>query len=302
MAPMLSTAGPIHWILDFDGTITKRDTLNTLVNISAQNRPDSNVLAEWKRVSQAYMDDYKATMQNALPKDTHRPSTIASEKLILGITEEVERRSLDRVSESRLFAGLTGTILYEGARRAVETGEVQLRDGFQDFFRHVQDKQHAFHILSVNWSQRFIAACLHASGTVLPQKLSSVYSNELDGTEESMPSSGAIVPSSGNDSLIVSSRNKLSVLSHLREHEQTPIVYIGDSWTDFECLLAADLGICIRDDPMTSTQRTLAESLERVGVKCAHLEEINRIDHSAVFWTRDFHEVSAWLESPALAK
>ena len=30
--------------------------------------------------------------------------------------------------------------------------------------------------------------------------------------------------------------------------ESQPLIYVGDSITDFECLLEADLGICIRDD------------------------------------------------------
>ena len=72
------------------------------------------------------------------------------------------------------------------------------------------------------------------------------------------------------------------------------IVYIGDSWTDFECLLAADLGICTHDDPPTSTQRKLMDSFQRVGVHCPHMQDLKEADDWGVVWAEDFTEILQW--------
>ena len=76
-----------------------------------------------------------------------------------------------------------------------------------------------------------------------------------------------------------------------------PKVYIGDSWTDIESLLAADLGICIRDDPMGSSQRKLAEALERLSIPCPRLRDWEQNDEPSVVWVSDFGEIMDWIET-----
>lgn len=60
------------------------------------------------------------------------------------------------------------------------------------------------------------------------------------------------------------------------EDEKAMVVYIGDSATDLECLVAADVGVCIRDAPMGGSQRELAETCERVGVE---VQDLRRLTH-----------------------
>jgi len=74
-------------------------------------------------------------------------------------------------------------------------------------------------------------------------------------------------------------------------------VYVGDSWTDIECLLAADLGICIRDSPMGSSQAKLAEALTRLGISCLRLKDYKDADEWGVVWASDFAEICDWVES-----
>jgi hypothetical protein len=153
-------------------------------------------------------------------------------------------------------------------------------------------KDDKLHVLSVNWSRHFISSCLKANGAELDSDL--IFANELDGIAEGEPSTGQISP---DDHIkIISSGDKLRYLERMREENPAPIVYVGDSWTDIECLLAADLGICIRNEPMGSSQKKLAEALERLGVMCPHILDQSGAAQSQIVWAKDFTEISKWMK------
>jgi 2-hydroxy-3-keto-5-methylthiopentenyl-1-phosphate phosphatase len=286
---------PIHWILDWDGTITIKDTLDTLVSISASNKPDFPTQAHWQRVSKAYMDDYTSTLQELAPTN-NLPKTVEQEKALLQKLKAVEQRSLDRVGESGIFSGLAKKVLEEGAQAAIREKKVELRNGFTEFYHAIQAED--LTLLSVNWSRHFISSCVSASGISIPEE--SILSNELSNLASGHTLTGYIMcanPSSAPDGTIVSSGDKLQRLENLRKKNMTTtmLVYVGDSWTDIECLVAADLGICIRDEQMGSSQRQLAESLERLEVDCVRLSEWKK-QQGGVAWVRDFAEIQYWME------
>ncbi|KAI9839604.1 MAG: hypothetical protein M1819_002230 [Sarea resinae] len=107
--------------------------------------------------------------------------------------------------------------------------------------------------------------------------------------------------------------------------ERGYVVYVGDSITDLECLVeCADVGICVRDERMGSTQRGLARALEEVGVRVDWIGEWTDNDggggdgggevgsesdsqskgdtnrtgsRKTVWWARDFREI---LDSPLM--
>jgi 2-hydroxy-3-keto-5-methylthiopentenyl-1-phosphate phosphatase len=289
-------ASPIHWILDWDGTITKKDTLDALVNISAATKPDFPTRDHWNNVSKAYMDDYTDTLSRLAPNG-NLPTTISGEKHLLAQMKAVEQRSLDRVSSCGIFAGLTKQAINAGAEQAITSRAVELRNGFPEFFGNIRHhhKDNGLMLLSVNWSRTFIQSCLRAADMVhVP--ICTIISNELDGIEAGEPSTGTIVsvddPSEG---LIMSSGDKIERMKRMQLQGQK--VYVGDSWTDIECLLAADLGICIRDDPIGSSQKKLAEALTRLGVSCPRLRDYKDADEWSVVWARDFAEIQDWIAS-----
>jgi 2-hydroxy-3-keto-5-methylthiopentenyl-1-phosphate phosphatase len=285
---------PIHWILDWDGTITRRDTLDALVSIAASAKPDSPVHEEWKRVSEAYMTDYTEALGQLAP-DGRLPTTVQEERRLLQSLKSVEQASLARVSASGIFADLTQKLLEEGASNVINSKKVEIRNGFADFLQSKQTRSHdTLDLLSVNWSRHFISSCLKAAGVSIDK--SSIYANELDGIESNHVSQGKISPENGSEMTIISSSDKLEYLTHLREQDNRPIIYMGDSWTDIECLLEADLGICIRGEPIGSPQKKLAERLESLGVHCPHLSDWREADEWQVVWAKDFAAVQAWLE------
>jgi 2-hydroxy-3-keto-5-methylthiopentenyl-1-phosphate phosphatase len=292
---------PIHWILDWDGTITKKDTLDSLVSIAATAKPNFPTREHWTRVSQAYVDDYSKTLEQLSP-DGSLPTTIGAEKRLLGKLRDVEQRSLDRVSSSGIFAGLTGQTINTGAHQAIASHQVELRNGSSSFFQHVQSQGSDPVILSVNWSRHFIQSCLFAASISLPH--SCIHSNELDQIDSGNPSNGHIVSTDPSEDVIISSGDKLRALEHMRtSHSNTrssetpPIVYVGDSWTDIECLLAADLGICVRDEPAGSSQKKLIEALDRLGVECPRLRDWKNTNKGGIVWARDFCEIKDWVDS-----
>jgi 2-hydroxy-3-keto-5-methylthiopentenyl-1-phosphate phosphatase len=284
---------PTRWILDWDGTITKKDTLDTLVNIAANTKPDFPTQDHWKRVSKAYMDDYTATLEELAPNG-YEPTTIEGEKALLKALKEVEQRSLDRVGDSELFAGLRKSDLETGASNAIKDKKIKLREGFSSFYksRHWDNLT----ILSVNWSRHFIYSCLKACDIEIPP--SAILSNELSNITSGLPAAGYVMSANPPHARIVSSSDKLRRLEDIRQNAKgTPIVYVGDSWTDIECLLAADYGICIRDEPMGSSQRQLAEALERLGVQCLRLKGRVVGDDGKLFWAKDFTEIEECMKS-----
>ncbi|KAI8935753.1 hypothetical protein NX059_007273 [Plenodomus lindquistii] len=295
---------PIHWILDFDSTITTHDTLTTLVSISASNSPSFPVPNPWSALTTAYLHDYTSTLSALAPT---LPTTLPGEKALLQTLRPVEQKSLTRVSSSGIFTGLTYTALLSGARKARQEGGVELRKGFEAFYEVVMMQRDGdrggekITILSVNWSALFIHACLPSSP---PFSMKDILANELEGLSKESPdsqSTGRIVQR------VVSSGDKVRELERLRREDEEEgsgkggmIVYVGDSWTDIEALIAADLGICIRDEEMGRAQRELADALERLGIECVRLGEgggkMDGRDNVNMVWARDWDEIRAWSE------
>jgi 2-hydroxy-3-keto-5-methylthiopentenyl-1-phosphate phosphatase len=273
-----SPSHPIHWVLDFDGTITRADTLNTLVNIAASTKPDFPTQDRWKDVVDAYMTDYSATLKSLAPNGV-LPTSIADEKELLKDMRIVEQRSLARVHASKIFEGVRKEDMELGAKNAVECGDVALRPDCADFLSSLAPEN--LHILSVNWSRHFIASCL---ATV---QQSSIISNELAGIAEGVASYSQILGG------VISSSDKLRHLEEIQEQSDGIIVYVGDSWPDIECLLAADVGICVRDTEMGSAQRKLAEALERLEIGC---ERLGNEDERGMVWVNEWMEIKEWVE------
>lgn len=348
--PILNPFHAMHWILDWDGTLTKRDTLDALVNIAKDAKSNDNIHEAWTLVQQAYLSDYEAALKSNAP-DERLPSTVLGERQLLQRLKEVEQRSIIRVSESGIFKDLTVFDIEEGAAKALQSKQVQLRDGCLPFLQHLRSRMDSqiteidmVDVLSVNWSQWFIYCCLWKAesdilgrtpnrdlyekesittygSTKKPEiqhllsgscvdfgtKLStmSIYANELQGfTYNHKPNpqckTTGVLCGKG-DHQIISSQDKLAYLQRLRKinpctMNSIPVVYVGDSWTDLECLLAADLGICIRDDPMTSSQTQLQDSFTRLGIECPHLQDCDSVDDWGVVWARDFTDIMEWMQ------
>ncbi|KAJ9663467.1 hypothetical protein H2201_005675 [Coniosporium apollinis] len=314
----MSTPRPsLHFILDWDGTLTKRDTLAVLANIPAARR-SAQQQDPWAPITSAYADDYAAHARSYRPETAAR-TTLAAEAAWLASLKEVEERSVRRVEEAGVFRGVTVRDVEDGAKEVMEKGDVELRRGWEGVFllggergALVEGRAGAVgldvSIVSVNWSATFIRACLlHAAAraegrdAALRDKLREavkqvrIIANEIEGLNDPEGSSGML--NKKDEDGIRTSSDKLRCMQQIRQgQEERLVVYVGDSPTDLECLTAADVGVCIRDDPMSSAQKELAKTLDRISDTCAELSAVRDVKtldlkNNTLYWARDLEEV-----------
>ncbi|EXJ63421.1 uncharacterized protein A1O5_11470 [Cladophialophora psammophila CBS 110553] len=312
----------VRIVLDWDGTLTKRDTLHNVAAIG-YGRNRHRDLVPWDQIVQAYLSDYTEHEASYRPAKKDRRE-IAQESAWLASLRDVEMRSVTRVLDAEIFAEVTEQDVRVGAEVAVQRNEIQLRDGWKEVLslarHHPRDEVADKHpspvsIISVNWSTAFIRACL---STALGDSISL-----MKGAVDAIPILSNRLPCETTDGIsepasIRTSADKLSAFQNLRDREEEneedgPVFYVGDSPTDFDCLLAADVGICVRDEPMGSGQAALKESLERVGVEALRLDldssdrylkevagrgggQREGSSKRVVWWVRDLREVAGFAE------
>jgi 2-hydroxy-3-keto-5-methylthiopentenyl-1-phosphate phosphatase len=300
-----SPAKQTHWIVDFDGTITERDTIGHLVNISAAG--NLNTLSNWRALVSLYDAEFSEYFTTQVPS-VNTCTLITHEKELLEGLRPIEERSLARVFDCGIFSGITGTELENGAWELIDSKQINLRPGCQSFLENVSRKGavNKLSILSVNWSSIFVCSCIEAACTrpdpdtgedkcslyTVPE----VYANELAGTRfhSNDRSTGEIT--SLHTHKFLTGVDKLRQMKHIRDEvAAAQCVYIGDGWADLLALLEADFGICIRDEhSMSTTQQMLADALKRLEKECLHLDQWTPESASKIWWARDFEEIMNW--------
>jgi hypothetical protein len=323
---------PIHLLLDWDSTLTSHDTLNALAQVGYRHRlaqcETMNPGARpWSYFVDEYIADYKRQELLYLPRKEER-KTIAQESAWLASLDVAERRSWNRLYEHMLFTGVGRSDVIRAARQAVKEGDVKLRRGWRELLLAASKgvteagvqggiSPPVVAIISVNWSGTFIRACLEAalylSGyneelAIIIANLP-IYSNDFEGmSDNGYAVTGAIKgPSEGRN--LRTSCDKVQILQMLFDPDLKtslgPMVYVGDSATDFDSLLAANYGICMRDEPMRSSQKELKSTFERVSVRVEPLSEMISSPRErplcasqvTVWWTNSLEQVVELISS-----
>lgn len=317
---------PINLILDWDGTLTRKDTLHLVGQIGYQHKerqpPDAPPLPPWSHFGNAYMDDYSAHEKQFHEKPESRTS-INQERAWLKSLAPIENRSVRRVEDSGLFRGVKArdvdkTALRYAGSQSDDGEKVQLRAGWDRLCgKVISASKSQVSILSVNWSERFIRQSLihGAKASTGPESKAlashietmQIQANEIAGLDATEGSDGGL-SKSGGDGIRTSSDKLARLPLHCRtrldrpdpqggDQKEVTVIYVGDSATDFEALLAADIGICVRDVPLGSGQIELAKTLERVGVTVVHISKHPNVEGKAVFWARGLEEIADLLPS-----
>ncbi|CAK7214467.1 hypothetical protein SCUCBS95973_002156 [Sporothrix curviconia] len=323
----------MHVILDFDGTITVNDTVDQLANfaVAFQQAQDAQVQsarsidddngdnsdnggweARWTGIVDKYLADHKEHKAGYAPTEDAR-TTLDHELAFLRSLHGVDCKSIYRLREARLFAGMAPDCLYEGGRQAVERGEdggnqdkkhtVHLRPGFAAFLKQMSaQRKWPVSIVSVNWSDSWIRGVLRADDNDNNNKSEDaagirVFANKV--TE-----SGAIIPNfprqdapanhdhDHDDNVpFASCSDKVEALeaavaaaTKSRPEQSAAVVYMGDSTTDLECLVHAGknrngggggggIAMANGDGPATSK---LIQTLVRLGYTVPHVSEAER--------------------------
>ncbi|CAK7271284.1 hypothetical protein SEPCBS119000_004525 [Sporothrix epigloea] len=336
----------MHVVLDFDGTITANDTIGQLASYAvafqeAQNARDpsqdsgsankSDWEARWTSIVEQYLADHQAHTAGYAPPEAAR-TTLEHELQFLNSLSNVERKSVYRLRDARLFAGMTPKDLYEGGRQARERGQdgetagqkqaVQLRPGFAAFIEQTSSRRRwPVSIVSVNWSDAWIRGVLRADDSERNDPAIRVFANKV-------APSGAIVPNIPRKAVTASHDQKdddavpfsscsdkaealdaaISAATRSLPEQSAAVVYMGDSTTDLECLLLAGRnknggggGIVMADGDGPTTSK-LMQALARLGYAVPHVSQAQPFqrpwlasegDAPRLAWARDFEEILA---------
>ena len=320
----------IRLTLDFDGTLTKRDTMHVVAEAgyARQRRFQRDPPPRpWSEIVDAYISDFKAHAEAYRPRTADR-HTYEQELAWLNSLRTIENASINRAVKAGIFDNLSTMDMATAADKALNDGQVRFRDGWAKLIMFVGEhnthvelsdpQDRPVQVISVNWSASFVRAILQGCLEREPspeQKLSwwkdiPVHANELPAVNETDflgKSSSQIPAEQQHRKSIRTSGDKVEMLNSIYNNTQAGkdyiLIFVGDSSTDLESLLAADTGICIRDEPMGSGQKELAATCKRLGIKVLHISEqkvtcspsSNKQSHG-LFWVRDFSEIHEWLE------
>ena len=268
----------------------------------------SDLSRAWDEVVRAYVADCRAGAA-AHHTPPERRTSAAQEIEFLRALKAVEERSLLRVRRCGLFRGLDDDALRAAGRRLVRDdgdgdANVRLRPGFRDFVDRVSGGLGAgagrwrIYVVSVNWSAKFIEGAIGyrperpGGGSGIE-----VLANDIRGVNGAVVGPGILGGADGKDGVgrvLTNSQDKLEVMQAVLRRDEDrglavaagPSVYVGDSNTDLECLLAADRGIVMADGPDSA----LLETLRRIGRDVPHVREGGAAT-AGIAWASDFTEL-----------
>lgn len=314
------TTSPIQLVLDFDGTLTGRDTMEVMAKIGyAEQAKHGRPVVPWSEIINGYMEDWNEHVKNYEPSADGR-TTLTDELAWLTSLENVERASFRRAISAGIFEGVTTSTVKQVVCQAISDKAIKMRTGWLTLIKYVQmrnektwpapQRKTPVQIISVNWSRMFIHEVLKQS--LLEDEITEdgllaidsigIYANELPPLQASRDMNSHLLPNG-----LHTSQHKVSLLKDLKqpyigiesEGYELPIaIYVGDSTTDLACLCQADIGICIRAEPITSSQKELAATCERIGVVVQALSEAYGLSaHPArpLYYVKDFCEIHDWL-------
>lgn len=295
-------------LLDWDSTLTTTSTLPLIASLSTL--PHHHLHPALPSLTHSYLRDLQTHDEKYVPQRTERTS-VELELRYLDSLRGVERASIERVEASGIFKGVMmgdGGEIEKVIRDVVERGDVQLRKGWRELCGRVQSRNGGkgkVGIVSVAWSRAFIRDVMRAhycnddghraeEGTRSSRKKATLNLTALDiRANEILPDgSGRLDRVFGDEGGIWTASDKKRIMDDIiltsppppsptspSPPPRTKTIYIGDSPTDLSCLLAADIGICIRGDDdddvpkhaQPSEQKSLSETLARIGVGCVHV-------------------------------
>lgn len=304
MASQKSLSKPIHLVLDYDGTLTVKDTMAVLEGLA-----NNQASMTWDEIVSAYMKDYEEYQNTPFPWTDHGREEYSR---WLASRKWVEERSAQRVQDSKFLQGATKDKVRDIVNTAIEQGPVQFRDGWLRLFDWslVGGASRSISILSVNWSESLIREAILQSAQSLKEyprrsdlceyvQHMEISANEIQDLEAPGGSSGRVIRENGRD--IRTSDDKLLYLPGRHSSNEAPfVIYAGDSSTDFDCLVAADLGVWLCDVPEAEYETAFKETFKpfagRTPPPLASVSSIDEAQKDLFYWTPNLSLLADLLE------
>jgi 2-hydroxy-3-keto-5-methylthiopentenyl-1-phosphate phosphatase len=200
-------------LIDFDQTITLKDTIGVLGEFGIAK---NNYSKPWSYFVDSYLEDYRGH-QAHLP-DLPTNSSFKDFVQQLDSYKPVEKASLARVSQHKVFGGLSRHDFVQKGKRLRET---LLQPNVISTLKQYKEN---VRIVSLNWSKDWILGFVSELGLAREQ----IYSNDVvfvNGT-----CTGEITPS------ILTPGDKQSLIKREIINTNQKVIYIGDSLGDIEAL------------------------------------------------------------------
>ena len=306
-------------LLDFDSTVSLTSTLPCFLNIPTTMHSKSNPVSPDPPATASELANlYASDLASHVTDSPGCPLSVTT------LSQEIARHNSLRLVEFASFCRGSGAFqsvqasnvdIHDAACQAVSTEKVTMRNGWLRLVTMGMgaggQQQTDICILSVAWSPVWIRGLLDAAASQSQDGISfsDTQARETKGVIEGLQIECNDVlkrPDHEDDEVgesgIYVSADKLRKMSQLRgsasntDHESSPwTVYIGDSLTDLECLLAANVGIIMRDEEtMGSEQRALMESPTRFAIATYRIRSFGQIQTGqgmVLWWARDFDEI-----------
>lgn len=290
-----SRSRPPVFILDFDGTITTKDTIGVVAEIAIKfhKQRGQDLSKSWDEVVRQYAEDYASHVDSYLPSKQDRTS-LQEEMNYQRSMQAVELRSFARVSQSGIFRDVSEEDWRAAGAKAVIEGHVVVRNGFKTFIDRIQTAGSSWDIVSVNFCAEFIRGVLMEE---LQQDWKTGPRILANAPDQEGILRGPMMADDENKAVLAASDAKLKTMKDVMRSRlvdgDTEVIYIGDSTTDIECLTEAGVtGIIMADDE----ESTLCKTFGRVGWETVNLEEGYKMRMPRSIGTaRDFENI---LRSP----
>ena len=211
--------------LDFDNTLSERDTIGDIVQLAAESRPPKEAkafLATWTRAANAYHQERTRIIKQALRRPRLDAPLQERVQAFYDVLDPFERRALDAVEEAGLLAGIERGALREAGRRA------PMRIGALETVARWEASGGRAAVVSANWSEDLAR---EAAG------IADVRANTLEFDRRGV-STGRI------RRRIVAAMDKRDCIRAMRAGAGR-VVYAGDSLNDIPALLEADAGFLV---------------------------------------------------------
>ncbi|KAB5581103.1 hypothetical protein GE09DRAFT_1256385 [Coniochaeta sp. 2T2.1] len=294
--------GYYHFFIDFDGTITEKDTID-LLGKRAIGRPERNQGEAWENHTKWYYEqterydrehpvDLKSGQRHPRPPLTGNQDLMLRDKVIEHINgrERLEREGLDIVNGLKFFDGLTEDQLYEEARKLTLNRTIVVRKDFSRFIKALRVQKAGFTILSVNWSDMWIKGCLSPHYLQLD-----VISNRIEDGKVKGPGPKSLIGEHSDQPLLTGAHKLIAMESArqklLQKEKAMRVVYIGDSKTDLQCMLASDLAVIMVDNDPHTNPNTLVKLVTLLGHQVRHVGDPRRPTDEKFVWARNFAEI-----------
>ncbi|KAH0432593.1 hypothetical protein CcaCcLH18_06339 [Colletotrichum camelliae] len=270
----------LNLVLDFDGTITTKDTIGTIAEIGLhfQRQRGLDLSAAWRQILEDYNRDHVDHVSAYKPAADGR-LTLSEELSYLRGLREVELRSVRRVERSGIFKGMNRERLTKAGDAARREGRVKLREGFAKLMDTAKQNNWTVSVVSINWSGSFIRGVLSAYDF-------DVVANEIE-IDGSISGPEVLGPSGGRQ-ILTTCEDKLRALRALAARQGVGnaegLVYFGDSTSDLECLLEMR-GVVVTSTPESSLMATLT----RLGYDVPRVQDCREMDK--IVWTSAFQEI-----------